>query len=224
VTTTPVTITASSGAVQGTASMSVSAAQLTGIQLNPSTASLAKGRTQQFDIIPTYTDGTHSPIPSVTWSSSDTSKVSISSAGLATALAVTTLDVTITATSGTISNTATVTVTPAVLDTLVVSPSSISKAKGLTQQFSVTPTYSDGTHTPMPVITWSSSDTSKVTIDNATAIATANNVTTTPVTITASSVVTENGVQRTVTGSAAMDVTPAQVVSLPLLQRRPTSY
>jgi uncharacterized protein YjdB len=206
VTTSPVTITATSGAIQGSASMSVTAVVLTGIEVTPSTASKPKGLTQQFTITPTYSDGTHTPLPAITWSSSDTGKVTINSSGLATAAGVTTSTVTITATSGAIQGTAAMTVTPAELTGIEVSPANATIALGRTQQFAITPTYTDGTHTPIPAITWSSSDESKVTI-NSSGLSTAVEITTSPVTITVASGTFQSTANVTVTEKELTGIT-----------------
>jgi hypothetical protein len=98
-----------------------------------------------------------------------------------------------------------------VLDSISVSPANVSIGKSGTQQFTATPTYSDGTHTPMPTpLTWSSSNTSKVTIDASSGLATAVEATTSPVTINA----TSGAIQ----GTATINVTAVVLVLLPPTQ------
>ena len=83
---------------------------LVSISVTPATASVPSGLTQQFTATGTYSNGTFQNITgSVTWSSSSTTVASITSGGLATGLALGTA--TIKATSGSISNSATITVT-----------------------------------------------------------------------------------------------------------------
>ncbi len=79
----------------------------------------------------------------MTWSSGTTTTATISAAGLATGAGVGTS--TITATSGAISGSTSLTVTAATLQSIAVTPANPSIAKGATQQFTATGTYSDGT-------------------------------------------------------------------------------
>src|ERR1017187_9536007 len=73
---------------------------------------------------------------------------------------------TITATSGTVSGTTTLTVTPAVVTSITVAPANPSIAKGMTQQFTATGTYTDGTSANLTnSATWSSSNLGVATID-----------------------------------------------------------
>jgi len=86
-----------------------SGAELTSISVTPAEASISTGASQQFSATGTYSDGSTQDITaSVTWTSSDTSKVNISNAGLATAVAAGTTA--IKAMLGGISGTATLTV------------------------------------------------------------------------------------------------------------------
>ena len=107
--------------------------------------SIAKGTTQQFAATGTYTDGTTADLtPQVTWASANPAVASISGTGLASGLGQGTAG--ITATLGGVSSPAdTLTVTPAALVSINVSPASPSIAKGMTQQFTATATYTDGT-------------------------------------------------------------------------------
>ncbi len=95
---------------------------LSSIAVSPTAASVAQGKTQQFTATGTYLLPSCSANidTSVTWSSSVTSTATVSntagSQGLATATASGSGATTITATSGLISGTAVLTVTPAVLD------------------------------------------------------------------------------------------------------------
>jgi hypothetical protein len=84
---------------------------LVSIDVTPTTPSIAKGSMQQFTATGIYSDGNNTINISgyVTWSSSDASKVTIDSSGLASAFE--SGSVQITATSGNISGTAALTVT-----------------------------------------------------------------------------------------------------------------
>jgi hypothetical protein len=89
---------------------------------------------------------------------------------------------------------------------LTVAPSDATVLFGTTQQFTAIPVYSDGSHTPTPVINWSSSDGSKVNIDSTTGLATAVDITDSPVTITATS--------GYITGTASIIVTQSVNMSI----------
>ena len=80
-------ISASSGAFQGTATLSVTAPALTAISVTPANSSLALGLSQQLIATGIYTDGsTQNLTGSVTWSSSVSGIASINSTGLASSV------------------------------------------------------------------------------------------------------------------------------------------
>ena len=139
-------------------------ASLVSIAVTPANPSIAKGATQQFTATGTYSDNsTQNLTSSVTWNSSSTSVATITSAGLATGAATGTT--TISATSGSISGSTNLTVTPAVLESIAVTPANASINNGATQQFTATGTYSDGSMQNLTSsVTWNSSSTSVATI------------------------------------------------------------
>jgi 6-phosphogluconolactonase (cycloisomerase 2 family) len=140
------TISALSGNVTGSAKLTVGsapAAPLTSITVSPATATVALGLTQQFSAQGTYSDGSTGNLSSsVTWSSLPISVVTLNASGLATSQ--TQGVTTITATSGSISGTATLTVGPPQLTGISVSPSTIFVSRGSSQAFTATGTYTDG--------------------------------------------------------------------------------
>jgi hypothetical protein len=116
------TITAMSGSIQGTATLTITQqnATLVSIAVTPANPSIATSATQQFTATGTYSDSTTQNLTgSVTWSSSNTSKATISTGGLASGVADGTS--TITATSGRISGTATLTISALPVTTPVAS-------------------------------------------------------------------------------------------------------
>ena len=120
------------------------AAALQSIAVTPANPSTPVGLTSQFTATGTYSDGTTQDISSsVTWTSATTTVVTVASGGLATAVA--TGSSVITATSGGVSGNTTMTVIPATLQSLAVTPANPSTPVGLTTQFTATGTYSDGT-------------------------------------------------------------------------------
>ncbi|HLO25853.1 MAG TPA: Ig-like domain-containing protein, partial [Geobacteraceae bacterium] len=111
----PITITASFKGISGTASVTVVNATLTGITIQPSTATVAVGATQQFLAIGSFTGGfTQDLTKAVKWSSSNKNVAITSngfnSRGLTTAIAVGSTTITATKPSTVISGTATMTV------------------------------------------------------------------------------------------------------------------
>jgi PKD repeat protein len=173
------TIGVSLNAISSSVTLTVSPAALVSIAINPLTPTIPLGTTEQFTATGTYSDGSTQPITSVvTWSSS-LAKVAIisntsGSNGLATSAGVGTS--VITATSGTVSDTTTLTVGTAALASLAVSPVNPLVPVGATQQFKATGTFTDGsTEDQTSSVTWSSDTLSVATITPgglATAIAT----------------------------------------------------
>jgi uncharacterized protein YjdB len=169
-------ITATSGNISGSATLTVSQVTpptptLVSIQVTPANPSVMLGATQQFTATGTYSDGTTKDITILaTWSSSPSSVASISNAegakGLATSLTVGTA--TITATSGNVSGSTTLTV-KASLVSITVTPANHIAHFGDTVQYTAIGVYADKTTSDLTtVVTWSSSDTSIAVISNAT--------------------------------------------------------
>ena len=215
----PVSITAASGAVSGSTSLTVTPAALVSIALIPANPSIANGTQQQFAATGTYTDAsTHDVTAAVTWSSSDTGVAAISNAsgsnGLATSLSQG--SVTITATLGTITGVAGLTVTPAALVSIAVIPANSSIANGTAQQFAATGTYTDNSTQPLTTsVNWSSSDTTVASISNASSSkGLASSAGQGTATITASS--------GTVSGSTGLTVTAATLVSIAITPLSPS--
>ncbi len=212
-------VTATLGSVSGNTTVTVSAATLVSIDVTPATPSVAKGLTQQFTATGVYTDNsTQNLTTAVTWSSSVTSVATISNAAGSNGLASTpsTGPATITATLGTISGNTTLTVTPATLVSIGVTPALPSVAKGLTQQFAATGVYTDNsTQNLTTTVTWASSMTSVATISNAAGSnGLASTAGTGPTTITATA--------GTVSGSTTLTVTPATLVSIEVTPATPS--
>jgi len=164
-----------SGVTSPSAALTVTPAVLASIAVTPKNQSIALGKTQQFIAIGTFTDHTTQDISSsATWTSSKLSVATISntsgSKGLATSLAEGTTTITASF-SGITSNTATLKITPGGLVSIAVTPASASLATspaGLTQQFSATGTFTDGsTQNLTTSVNWVSSDTTIAAISNA---------------------------------------------------------
>jgi hypothetical protein len=201
------TISATSGSMSGSTILTVTQAALHSIAVTPAIPSVPAGETQQFTATGTFTDGTIQDITNtVSWSSSDLTVATVSmtspTSGLAQALAVGTT--TIAASAAGTSGSTTLTVTPAVIISIAVTPSPLSFAKGTAQQLSATATYSDQTTRDVTSsTTWSSANNAIVTVSSlglATAVQVGNS------TITA----TSSGI----TESTSVQISPAVLVSI----------
>ncbi|EQA38254.1 bacterial Ig-like domain, group 2 [Leptospira inadai serovar Lyme str. 10] len=158
-------ITASLGSVTSPANtLTVTAATLQSITINPSLPSIPKGRSQNLTATGTYSDGSTSDLTTqVTWTSSDSSIAIVdnTSGNQGKASGVSQGSVSIGAAFGSISGTVTLTVTSAVLDSIQVSIVDTSIAKGTSTQAEAVGIYSDGTHSNISdQVVWTSSQTS----------------------------------------------------------------
>ena len=205
----PATISATLSGVSGTTVLTVTAALLSSIAVTPSSPNLAKGLTQPFTATGTYTDRSTQDLTSaVTWSSDTPSVATISAAGLAMGVAPGTA--TISAALSGVTASSVLTVTPAALVSIAVTPPDPSLVAGLTEQLTATGTYSDNsTRDLTPRVSWSS-DTPSVTVFSGLAAGAATG----PATILA----TLNGV----TGSTVLTVTAATLVSIAVTPSNPS--
>ncbi len=180
---------------------------LISITVSPAVGSIGVGQTEQYTATGIYADlSTKNLTDSVTWATSKKATATVSSQGLATGDATGAVTITATDASTKISGTAALTVTPAVLVAIVVSPPVGSIAAGQTEQFTATGTYSDlSTQNLTDSVTWSSSEAGTATVSS-TGLATgvANGV----VTITATDPSTD------IPGTAALTVLPAVLVAI----------
>ena len=125
------------------------------VSVTPPSVSVVVGATTQLTAIATDAGGTNLQAPSFTWTSRDTTKVRVNSAGLATALAVGT--VWVVASSGGESDSAAVTVTTAPVATVSVSPATVSLLPLQTAQFTATLKDAQGNVLTGRSVTWTSS-------------------------------------------------------------------
>jgi sugar lactone lactonase YvrE len=181
------TISATQTAISGSTVLTVTAPVLVSIAVTPANPSIAKGKTQQFTATGTFSDNSTQNLTSTaTWASATTSVATINAAGLATAVNVGTS--TISATQTGISGSTVLTVTAPVLASIAVTPANPSIAKGSTQQFTATGTFSDNsTQNLTSTATWASATTTVATI-NAAGLATAVNVGTSTISATQSGI------------------------------------
>ncbi len=160
------TITAQSGLVSNSASMTVTAATAVSIQISPSSLSLSSGGVQQLLATATFTDGSSQNVTSsVHYMTSNPSVVTVDANGNLTAVG--TGSATVTATLNAVSTVLNVTITPATLTSIAITPTNLSLAAGMTQQFTATGTFSDGsTQDLTSSVTWASSDPHVATISS----------------------------------------------------------
>ena len=202
-----ITATDPSIPVPGTAALTVTPAVLVAVTVSPLADSIAAGQTEQFSATGTYSNlTTQNLTDSVTWSSSKKATATVSPTGLATGVADGAATITATDPTTDLPGTAALTVTPAVLVSVTVSPPADSIAAGQTEQFTATGVYSNlSTENLTDSVTWSSSKAATATVSS-TGLATG--VADGAVTITA----TDSAVP--VPGTAVLTVTPAVLVSV----------
>jgi hypothetical protein len=180
---------------------------LVSIALGPASPTVPLDTAQQLIATGTFSDGSTEQLASVTWSSSNPAAVSItddaSNLGAAYALGAGGAAA-VSACAGSVCGSTTVTVGPAALVSIAVTPTSGTVAAGLPLQFSATGTYSDGsTQDLTSSATWSSSAPPVATIN---AAGLASGLTVGSATITAAS--------GTVTGTATLAVTSPVLASI----------
>ncbi len=168
------TITARRGSLSGKASLTVTAVTLNSIIVIPLNPSTPVGTQLSFSAIGVFSNGSQQDLTEfVQWSSSDPTVATINfgisdlpfAFDVATALAQGTT--TISATLGLVTGSTTLTVTPATLVSLVVSPANSEIAVGAREQFSAAGTYTDGiTYDVTRQVVWSSSDGTVASISN----------------------------------------------------------
>lgn len=196
------TISATLNGITGSTLLTVTAPSISYITVTPVGLTLGVGINQQFTATATYSDGSSQDLVSgVTWTSSSTSVATVDNTGLATTAGAG--QATLTATFGSFSDTTTLTVVPANLISIEVTPATISVAQGTAQQFTAVGTFDDGSTQVLTSVTWSSSATNVASI-NASGMAAAGG--TGQVTITAAS--------GSVSGTASLTVTGASLVSI----------
>jgi hypothetical protein len=150
--------------VTKTTTLQVTSATLNSIAVTPANQTIAKGLTKQFTATGSFSDGTMQNITgSVTWSSLNPGFATITAGGLATGVGAGTA--TIQAKQGAIIGTTNLTVSAVTLLSIAVTPANPTIAKGLTQQFTATGTFTDNsTQNLTGSVTWSSLTTSVATI------------------------------------------------------------
>jgi hypothetical protein len=219
------TITAlhASAKISGSTTLTVTAAQLVSIAVTPATVSAPVGVPKPLTAIGTYTNGTKQDLTSsVAWSSSDPAVASVSGAGTSsgwvtgTSAGTATIQALDAATH--LAGSAVLTVTPAVMVSISVTPTAPSVPLGVKEQLTATGTFSNGTTQDVTqVVTWSSSSASVASVANAIGsrgLATA--LSTGATTVRATDPTTQ------ATGATTLTVTAAQLASLAVTPENPS--
>lgn len=165
---TTVTARQGTGAKTITGSTTVTiVAVLTSIAVTPNTATVPAGIPQQFTATGSYNDASQRDLTTTAnWSSSNLTVANISVTGRAATAAPG--QTTISAALGPISGSAVLTVTPAELQSISVTPSGYTYVGvGSNKQYTATGTFTDGSTRPLTnSVVWSSSDPAVATIDS----------------------------------------------------------
>jgi len=159
-------MTASLGSISGSTTLAVTPPVLVSLGVTPRNPSIPLGTKQQFNATGTFTDGSTKDVTSsVSWNSSNTAVANIDSQGLAsTAKQGMT---TITASSGSVSGSTTLTVTPPMLVSIALTPIQPSITVANTLQFTVSGNFTDGSKQDLTTAaTWNSSSPVVATISN----------------------------------------------------------
>jgi hypothetical protein len=201
--------------VFGITTLTVTPAVMVSIALSPANSSQALGYGQQFEALATFSDNsTQSVTTTVNWQSSDTGVANISNAsgsnGVATSVGQGATTISATDPESGVSATTTYTITPAVLVSVVVSPTPTTVSLGFTRQFAASGVFSDNSTQDLTAfVTWSSSATAVATVSNA--AGSEGRASTTSV---GSTTITATDPATGINGTASMQVTAAVLVSI----------
>jgi uncharacterized protein YjdB len=203
------TISATVNGLSGFAEITVSAATVTEVTVTPATATTGIQGTVPFHAVATLSDATTQDVTATaTWSASDDTVTSVSSSGVATGLKAGTSDVQ--ASVGMVSGSATLTVTAATLASIAVTPTNPALGTGVTQVFTATGTFSDGSVADVSSnATFGSSDTNVASLDPATHAATTRSAGTTTISATVGAVSGSTTLTVTAATLSVITVTPA---------------
>lgn len=154
---------------QTVAKLTATTAAITGVSVSPIDSIITKGLTQQYTATAIYSDGSSSELTTgVNWVSSDTSIATITSDGLATVVSSSgTTNILATYNGVTNDTPVKLTATAAKVTAISISPIDSTIIKGLTQQYTATATYSDGSYSELTTgVNWQSSNLQVAEIDD----------------------------------------------------------
>ncbi len=191
-----ITATSTSGR-SGSAQVTVLPAPVASVRIAPAVSSILLGASQQLTATTLDAAGATLTGRTVTWTSSDPTRATVSVAGLVTGVATGTT--TVTATSEGRSATLALTVLPVPVATVTLSPTQATLRVGETQQFSATTRDASGNLLAGRPVTWTTSDPTRATVS---ALGVATAVAVGAATITATSEGRSASVVVTVSGPA----------------------
>ena len=180
------------------------AAALVSVVVTPATASIPGGARQQFLATATYADGAARDVTALSAWTSGTPAVATVGASTGLASGLVTGTTAIAAAFNGVSGTATLTVTPATLVSIAITPATSTIAMGAQQQYVATGTFTDGSASNITAITQFSSATPAVATTTAGGLATG---------VTAGSSVI-SGTSGGKVGTAVLTVNAATLVSI----------
>jgi uncharacterized protein YjdB len=145
------------------------AEDIVGLAVSPLNGSVQPSSTQQFMATGTYSDNSTGDVTSQTeWTSSNPAVATISSAGLATGVALGNTTISGNCQCYVVNTNLTVSSQAATITSIAVTPATASIATGSTQQFVATATYSNNTTQIITTsATWTSSDDTIATVTSA---------------------------------------------------------
>ncbi len=165
------TLVARFGTTMGQATVTVTTATLTSLEVSPASPTLPLNGSQRFSATAIYSDGTKSDVSAlVAWESSNQAVLTIVSGGTSSgdANARSAGTSTVTARLGGVAGMTTVTVSRSMLTGIKIAPDPASIPRGAAQAFRATGTYADGTSADVTSsVAWSSSDDRVATVSNA---------------------------------------------------------
>jgi len=156
------TITATSEGKSGTATVTVTTVPVASVTVTPASANLQTGQTVQLTATARDASGNTLSGRVMTWTSTNTSVVTVNGSGLVGGAGAG--SATITATSEGQSGTSTVTVTFVPVASVTVTPASASVQVGQTVQLTATPRDANGNALSGRAVTWSSTNTTVATV------------------------------------------------------------
>lgn len=161
------TLRASFGGVTGTTSLRVSSATLTGVSVSPSAATVFVGGSASLTATANFSDGTSIDVTAAaTWSTSDGAVATVGG-GIVKGVGAGTA--TITATYSTAKGTAAITVSPAKLLSITITPADSTAPLGSKPALKATGTYEGGVVKDVTAdVAWSTDDPTIATVSNAT--------------------------------------------------------
>ena len=158
------TVTAASGKVSASATVTVSTSQLVRMAVVPYQPVVGIGVMQRFVALGTFDDYSTHELASVSWQSSNPAIATIDPAGVTAPLAAGSS--LMTAKCGASTGSTTLTVLPATLASIRVNPGTASIARGTGTRLLPEGILTDGSVSDLPVVEWTSDDQSIATVDN----------------------------------------------------------